>query len=38
MSPLFWQFWIGVALVALALAGRGGLLGLGAAALRRWRA
>jgi branched-chain amino acid transport system permease protein len=38
MSPLFWQFWIGMALVALALAGRGGLLGLGAAALRRWRA
>ncbi|MCB4823845.1 branched-chain amino acid ABC transporter permease [Roseicella aerolata] len=38
MSPLFWQFWIGLALVALALAGRGGLLGLGAAALRRWRA
>lgn len=38
MSPLFWQFWIGVALVALALAGRGGLLGLGAALLRRVRA
>jgi len=38
MSPLFWQFWIGVALVGLALAGRGGLLGLGAAALRRVRA
>ncbi|MDO9709468.1 branched-chain amino acid ABC transporter permease [Paracraurococcus lichenis] len=38
MSPLFWQFWIGVALVALALAGRGGLLGLGAALLRRGRA
>jgi branched-chain amino acid transport system permease protein len=27
-SPQFWQFWLGVALVALALAGRGGLLGL----------
>lgn len=27
-SPLFWQFWLGVALVTLALAGRGGLLGL----------
>ena len=37
MSPLFWQFWIGVALVALALAGRGGMLGLAAAALRRLR-
>lgn len=27
-SPLFWQFWLGVALVTLALAGRGGLVGL----------
>jgi branched-chain amino acid transport system permease protein len=27
-SPLFWQFWLGIALVALALAGRGGLIGL----------
>ncbi|MGG5810633.1 branched-chain amino acid ABC transporter permease [Falsiroseomonas sp. CW058] len=27
-SPLFWQFWLGIALVALALAGRGGLVGL----------
>ena len=27
-SPQFWQFWLGVALVALALAGRGGLMGL----------
>ncbi|RAI56158.1 branched-chain amino acid ABC transporter permease [Roseicella frigidaeris] len=35
MSPLFWQFWIGLALVGLALAGRGGLLGLGAALLGR---
>ena len=35
MSPLFWQFWIGLALLGLALAGRGGLLGLGAALLRR---
>ena len=32
-SPQFWQFWLGVALVALALAGRGGLMGL----LRRLR-
>jgi len=27
-SPLFWQFWLGMALMALALAGRGGILGL----------
>jgi branched-chain amino acid transport system permease protein len=27
-SPQFWQFWLGIALVALALAGRGGLMGL----------
>jgi branched-chain amino acid transport system permease protein len=27
-SPLFWQFWLGLALMILALAGRGGLLGL----------
>jgi branched-chain amino acid transport system permease protein len=32
-SPLFWQFWLGIALIALALAGRGGLVGL----LRRLR-
>ena len=30
-SPQFWQFWLGIALVALALLGRGGLMG----ALRR---
>jgi branched-chain amino acid transport system permease protein len=34
-SPLFWQFWLGVALVALALAGRGGLWGLLRAAAAR---
>jgi branched-chain amino acid transport system permease protein len=34
-SPQFWQFWLGVALVALALAGRGGLVGLGRRILRR---
>jgi branched-chain amino acid transport system permease protein len=27
-SPQFWQFWLGIALIALALAGRGGLVGL----------
>ncbi|WP_270935310.1 branched-chain amino acid ABC transporter permease [Falsiroseomonas oryzae] len=27
-SPQFWQFWLGIALVALALAGRGGIMGL----------
>jgi branched-chain amino acid transport system permease protein len=32
-SPQFWQFWLGIALIALALAGRGGLMGL----LRRLR-
>ena len=32
-SPQFWQFWLGIALVVLALAGRGGLMGL----LRRLR-
>jgi branched-chain amino acid transport system permease protein len=37
MTPQFWQFWIGAALVALALAGRGGILGLLAALLRRGR-
>lgn len=38
-SPLFWQFWLGIALVGLALAGRGGLFGLlrGAAARVRRR-
>jgi len=35
LSPLFWQFWIGAALMAVALAGKGGVLGLFAAALRR---
>jgi branched-chain amino acid transport system permease protein len=34
-SPLFWQFWLGIALVALALAGRGGLVGLLARVFRR---
>jgi branched-chain amino acid transport system permease protein len=34
-SPLFWQFWLGIALVALALAGRGGLLGLLSRIFRR---
>jgi len=34
-SPLFWQFWLGIALVALALAGRGGLIGLLARIFRR---
>ena len=38
MSPLFWQFWIGAALVAVALAGKGGVLGLLAAPFRRRRA
>lgn len=28
VTPQFWQFWIGAALVVLAIAGRGGLLGL----------
>ena len=37
MTPQFWQFWIGVALVALALAGRGGALGLLAALAARLR-
>jgi branched-chain amino acid transport system permease protein len=36
-SPLFWQFWLGIALVALALAGRGGLIGLLGAAGRALR-
>ena len=35
MTPQFWQFWIGAALVVLAVAGRGGALGLlGALAAR----
>ncbi|MDI3305509.1 MAG: branched-chain amino acid ABC transporter permease [Acetobacteraceae bacterium] len=41
MTPQFWQFWIGAALVVLAIAGRGGVLGLLealAARLRRGRA
>jgi branched-chain amino acid transport system permease protein len=38
MTPQFWQFWIGAALVTLAMAGRGGALGLLAALGRRlWR-
>jgi len=35
MTPQFWQFWIGAALVLLVLAGRGGLLGLMEAARAR---
>jgi len=27
-SPIFWQLWLGIALIALALFGRGGLMGL----------
>lgn len=41
MTPQFWQFWIGAALVVLTIAGRGGVLGLLealAARLRRGRA
>ena len=34
-SPQFWQFWLGIALVALALAGRGGLMGLVRRVIRR---
>jgi branched-chain amino acid transport system permease protein len=34
-SPLFWQFWLGIALIALALAGRGGIVGLARRALGR---
>ncbi len=34
-SPLFWQFWLGIALVVLALAGRGGLVGLLRLVIRR---
>jgi branched-chain amino acid transport system permease protein len=38
MTPQFWQFWIGAALVALAIAGRGGVLGLvETLAARLWR-
>jgi len=37
LTPQFWQFWLGVALVVLALAGRGGLLGLAAVGLARIR-
>lgn len=36
-SPVFWQFWLGLALVALALAGRGGIIGLLNAAWTRIR-
>lgn len=35
-SPQFWQFWLGMALMALALAGRGGLIGL-AQRIVTWR-
>jgi hypothetical protein len=35
--PQFWQFWIGAALVVLALAGRGGGVGLLEAAVARLR-
>ena len=37
-SPLFWQFWLGIALMALALGPRGGLLGLLRAIVRPRRA
>ena len=36
-SPVFWQFWLGIALVALALVGQGGLFGLARAAMARLR-
>lgn len=37
VTPQFWQFWLGILLIGLAIAGRGGLLGLGAALLRAGR-
>lgn len=36
LTPQFWQFWIGIALIALAIAGRGGMLGLARRLLARW--
>ncbi len=35
LTPQFWQFWIGIALIALAIAGKGGLLGLARRVLAR---
>lgn len=37
MTPQFWQFWIGAALVVLAIAGRGGVLGLLETLVARFR-
>lgn len=36
ISPEYWQFWLGAALVVLVLAAPGGLLGAGEALQRRW--
>lgn len=36
LTPTFWQFWMGAAMVALVLLGRGGVLGL-LGAVRGWR-
>ena len=36
MNPVYWQFWIGLALVVIVLFARGGILG-GLAALRASR-
>jgi branched-chain amino acid transport system permease protein len=37
LTPQFWQFWIGIALIALAIAGRGGVVGLVARLLPKRR-
>jgi branched-chain amino acid transport system permease protein len=37
MNPVYWQFWIGLLLVAIVLAARGGILGAVDAGMARWR-
>jgi branched-chain amino acid transport system permease protein len=40
IDPSYWQFWLGLLLVAIVLLGRGGVMGLGdraARLVRRWR-
>jgi branched-chain amino acid transport system permease protein len=37
INPVYWQFWLGLALVAFVFFARGGILGALEAAARRWR-
>ena len=37
LDPVYWNFWVGLMLVAVVLVARGGIVGLFAAAWRRLR-